>query len=431
MSQMTQKQLTDRALQCIHLARTIRDRHPDPSKIPAEDAVKMQTLLKEAMRLKDLASLTKQQDDMDSWASNPDQIPAALAAEAAAVAKAGGAEGVVAGGYSDELRKARQVELFAKAIRLDKAERAVWMQSLDAAEKANLVEDATGEVIVPHDIAGPIFKTLPHLGIFRSSGPTVRPTTSNKVDLRSLTGATAGWGKIEVTGNTATDANVVPNTPVDVVEVHDLMAMSKIGVDELADTDANLVALLQQIIGEKFSEMEDDGFAAGNGVSKPWGLAARATAASNQITQAVTASANATPTGDDLKKLQYRVPSRFRPNGAYYSSSDAAESIALLKDTTSNYLWQPSVRAGEPDTLFGKRFFTLEGLPSMGSSAAAVDPSVIFGDPAIGYLIADRQGITVQRLDERFAEIGLVAFLFKRRVGGDVMRPAAFAKYLL
>jgi HK97 family phage major capsid protein len=52
-------------------------------------------------------------------------------------------------------------------------------------------------------------------------------------------------------------------------------------------------------------------------------------------------------------------------------------------------------------------------------------------DPALGYLIADRQRITVQRLDERYAELGLVAFLFRMRVGGDVLRPAAFAKYLL
>jgi HK97 family phage major capsid protein len=67
----------------------------------------------------------------------------------------------------------------------------------------------------------------------------------------------------------------------------------------------------------------------------------------------------------------------------------------------------------------------------MTATTTAVDPSVMFGDPAIGYLVADRQRITVQRLDERFAELGLVAFIFKLRVGGDVMRPAAFAKYLL
>ena len=59
------------------------------------------------------------------------------------------------------------------------------------------------------------------------------------------------------------------------------------------------------------------------------------------------------------------------------------------------------------------------------------NPFVLFGDIRSGYLIADRQRITVQRLDERYADQGLVGFLFRERVGGDVIRPAAFAKYLL
>ena len=422
-TQTRQKELVDKAMQCLVLARTINDRYPDITKIPGEHAKKVQDLLSEAKRLKGLADLAKQQDDMESWAADPDQVPAALAAEGAAASKVGD------GAQFSEIAKRREQELFAKAMRSGiKGQQ--WVDGLDVAEKAALIEDATGEIIVPHDIAGPIFKTLPHLGVFRGANPTVRPTTSNKVDLRSLTGATAGWGQLELTGTTV-DANVVPNTPVDVVQVHDLTAMSRIGVDELMDTDTNLIALIQDIVGQKTAEMEDDAFAAGNGVSKPWGLAARATSAANQITQAVTAAASGTPTGDGLKSLQYRVPSRFRGGGAYFASGDAAEAISLLKDGTSNYLWQPSAQAGQPDVLFGKPFYTLEGLPSMTATTGIVEPSVIFGDPSLGYLIADRQKITVQRLDERYAELGLVAFLFRMRVGGDVMRPAAFAKYLL
>jgi HK97 family phage major capsid protein len=418
-----QKDLVDKSLQCITLARTIQDRYPDMTKIPADHARKMTELLSEAKRLKGLADIAREQDEMESWAVTPDQASSVLSAEKAVAEKVDG--GIV----FSEASKRREMELFAKALRTQRGEFSHWVNTLDIAEKAAIVEDATGEVLVPHDIAGPIFKTLPHLGVFRSAGPTIRPTTSNKVDLRSLTGATAGWGQLELTATTV-DANVVPSTPVDVIQVHDLTAMSRIGVDELADTDANLIALIQDIVGQKAAEMEDDAFAAGNGVSKPWGLAARATSAANQITQAVT-GANTAPTGDGLKALQYRVSSRYRPNGAYFASNDASEAITLLKDANSNYLWQPSIRAGEPDTLFGKRFYTLEGLPSMGASAAAVDPSVIYGDPSLGYMVADRQRITVQRLDERYAELGLVAFLFRMRVGGDVMRPAAFAKYLL
>ena len=420
MSQEAQKALTDKALQCIHLARTIRDRYQDIAKMSAEDVARIKTLQTEATRLRGLAEREKAQDDLESWTGTADGTDPVTNGER------------VAAGTSVELDSDRfktandhlAVERFAKALRGGKE----YLRTLDPVEKANIVEDSTGEILVPHDVAGPIFKTLPRLGIFRAAGPTLRPTTSNKVDLRSLTAATAGWGKIEVLGAAPPDPMGGPAGP-DVIEVHDLMGLSKIGVDELADTDANLVALIQDIVGQIFAETEDNAFAAGNGVSKPWGLAARAT--SGLITQAVTAAANGVVTGDDLKKLQYRVPSRFRTNGAYFAGADSAEAISLLKDSTSNYLWQPSVRAGEPDTLFGKRFYTFEGLPSMTATTTTTDPAVIFGDPQLGYMIADRQRITVQRLDERYAELGLVGFLFKARVGGDVMRPAAFAKYLV
>jgi HK97 family phage major capsid protein len=427
-SETTVKDLMAKAMQCIHLARTISDRYPDPVNMPADDVAKVRLLIQKAQEIRDRAEVIKAQDSMEAWSMAPDQVPAALSTEAAVRADKMGNDGPQ---FADA-RKARNVELFAKALRHGWKNQP-WFNDLDQVEKAALIEDATGEVIVPHDIAGPIFKTLPRLSVFRGAGPTIRPTSGNKVDLRSMTGVTAGWGKIEVNAGLggAQSADIVPSTPVDVVEVHDLLAMSRIGVDELADTDVNLVTLFQNIIGQEFAQVEDDAYAAGNGVSKPWGLAARATAAANTITQAVTAGTASTPTGDNLKSLQYRVAARFRINGSYFASADAAESIALLKDTTSNYLWQPSIRAGEPDTLFGKAFYTLEGLPSMAATTAITEPSVIFGDPSAGYLLADRQTITMQRLDERFAELGLVAFIFKMRVGGDVMRPAAFAKYLL
>jgi HK97 family phage major capsid protein len=178
--------------------------------------------------------------------------------------------------------------------------------------------------------------------------------------------------------------------------------------------------------------MEDDAFANGNGTSRPFGIATRATVGGAiPAAQGVTAATPSTILPDDLKKMQYVILSRFANVGAYLASDDATQAIALLKDSTSNYLWQPSNQAGQPDRLFGRAFYRVSGLPSMAAAAGASDPAVLFGDIRSGYLIADRQRITVQRLDERYADQGLVGFLFRERVGGDVIRPAAFAKYLL
>ena len=41
-------------------------------------------------------------------------------------------------------------------------------------------------------------------------------------------------------------------------------------------------------------------------------------------------------------------------------------------------------------------------------------------------MIVDRAGIGIQRLDELYAEAGLVGFKVHKRVGGGVYRPAAF-----
>ncbi len=422
MDEQRYKNLMDRAMQCIHRAREINDRYPDnPVGITADEAQQRKSLLQEATRLRDLAETEKQQGELETWAQSPDSTHPALAAAAA-----NGSKAAVHGDGAEfsEANKRLHIQQFAKALR-------GGAQSLNMEEKAAIIENATGQIIVPHDLAGPIFLQLPRLGVLRDLA-VIRPTTSNLVDVRALTGVTAGWGQIEIAGTAGlTDAGISATGP-NTVTVQDLVALVQIGVDELLDTDANLVSLVQDIVGQKFAEMEDDAFAAGSGTSRPFGICTRATVGGLiPAAQGVTAATPSTILPDDLKKMQYVILSRFANVGAYLASDDATQAIALLKDTTSNYLWQPSNQAGQPDRLFGRGFYRVSGMTSMAAGAGASDPAVLFGDIRSGYLVADRQRITVQRLDERYADQGLVGFLFKERVGGDVIRPAAFAKYLL
>jgi HK97 family phage major capsid protein len=411
--------LTDKALNCIALARAIKDRYADPTLMPAEELANMKALNKEAFRLRELATAEREHADLESWGSEPDGTSPALATKAVADVAQAKANG---GGPVGEASHRINTERFAKALRSG-------VGALTMEEKAAIVENATGQIIVPHDLAGPIFLTLPRLGVLRDLA-LVRPTTSNLVDVRALTNATAGWGQLELGATPPTDAAVAATGP-NTVTVQDLVALVQIGVDELMDTDANLVSLVQEIVGAKFAEMEDDAFAAGNGTSKPFGLATRATiGGAIPAAQGVTAAASAV-NPDQLKQMQYLITARFANQGVYLASDDATQAIALLKDSTSNYLWQPSNQAGQPDVLFGRPFYRLSGLPSMAATTTFVDPAVLFGDVRSGYMVADRQRITVQRLDERYADQGLVGFLFRQRVGGDMIRPAAFAKYLL
>jgi HK97 family phage major capsid protein len=422
---MSYQDTLDKALQCIHLARAINDRYEDQTKMPAAEVQQRKSLLAEAMRLREIADTEKAQSTLEDWASAPDSDQTVLAG----AAQKARAEAMISGG-AEQFAAANKVQMermFAKALRTPREHLG---NKLTLEEKAAIIEDSTGQIIVPHDLAGPIFATLPRAGVLRPLALKL-PTTSNLVDVRYLTQATAAWGKIELgTNATQYDAAIAASGPT-TLTVQNLNALVQIGVDELADTDANLVSRVQEVLGAQFAQAEDDAFANGTGTSQPFGIARRATVGGAiPAAQGVTAAASAV-LPDNLKSMPFLITARFAANGVFLASDDATQAISLLKDSTSNYLWQPSNVAGQPATLFGYPFYRVSGLPLMTATTFFTEPSVMFGDVNSGYAIADRQQITVQRLDERYADVGLVGFLFRARVGGDVIRPAAFSKYLL
>jgi HK97 family phage major capsid protein len=106
--------------------------------------------------------------------------------------------------------------------------------------------------------------------------------------------------------------------------------------------------------------------------------------------------------------------------------------MRLLKDSEGRYLWsQGSVFGGvnerQPDTFNGYPVVQSMAMDQFPSAASTKFP-VIFGDFKAGYLVLDRLGMTVQRLNGIYAEAGLVGFKVHRRVGGGVIRGEAIAR---
>ena len=85
--------------------------------------------------------------------------------------------------------------------------------------------------------------------------------------------------------------------------------------------------------------------------------------------------------------------------------------IRKLKDNNGQFLWQPSLVAGEPDQIAG---YTVR------TSTYAPENAIAFGDYSY-YWIADRQGRSFKRLNELFATTGQVGFLTSERVDGKLI----------
>lgn len=297
-----------------------------------------------------------------------------------------------------------------------------WMREGRAGlsrEERALVEDTTGLYMVPEDLEAEIYRSLPKINPIRNLA-LVRPTGRDKIAKRSMTELTVGWGKLE-TGAVITESTPTPSK--DNIYVEDLYGLTKIGEDELQDTDANLEAIIRDSFARAIAEEECKQFVVGTGhtYGKPDGVTLDATVIATYI-DLDTAD---TLVPDDLLDIEYELPAQYL-NDASFLMHRKAELMARKVKATANYLWQPSLQIGIPRTFDGYSLYNQSDMVYPASTNVDRSIVAVFGNWRAGYTILDRAGITIQRLDELYAEAGLVGFKVHFRVGGGVVRPDAF-----
>lgn len=395
-----------KAANLVSQARGILDEYKGKDEIPADRMEAVDRLLNEAQELRKRVEAAAEAEarlkGLEDWLSEP-QYKSPRAAMSEPVSEPGAVD-----------TKAIRAQAFSKYL-------ARGMDALTVEEKAALVEDSSGQVLVPEDFQGVIFRELPRLAVIRNLA-TVVPTSRDSIRLAALGMVSFKWQKLETTiGQERQDSTPEPDDQI--IQVHDLTGIAKIGEDLLMDAGTNLEALLSDLLAREAAETEDDAFANGTGDAngQPQGILG-----DTRITQTVTAATLGEVSTDDLINLQYAVPSQFRRNGVYVASSAVEAVVATLKDQTGRYLWQPSLAADRPATFAGRPWYTQDGLPGFGDGTTPAR-TMFFGDVRQGYVILDRMRMSVKRLEELYAEDGLIGFRVVHRVGGAVIRPKAFA----
>ena len=101
-------------------------------------------------------------------------------------------------------------------------------------------------------------------------------------------------------------------------------------------------------------------------------------------------------------------------------NEQTVKALRKIKDNTGNFIWQPSVSAGLPDTILNRPYVTSVYAPTIAAGAKAI----AFGDYSY-YWVADRQGRSFKRLNELFAMTGQVGFLASQRLDGKLILPEA------
>jgi HK97 family phage major capsid protein len=124
----------------------------------------------------------------------------------------------------------------------------------------------------------------------------------------------------------------------------------------------------------------------------------------------------ATFEADDLFDVLYKVNATYRANAVWVMNSATARLIRGFKDSQNQYLWAPTLAAGQPDSLLGYRVVIWEQMDNVGANAHPV----AFGDFSRGYLLVDRVGLRIT-VDANITQPGRIKYFIRRREGGIVL----------
>ncbi len=294
--------------------------------------------------------------------------------------------------------------------------------ALNPDERKQLVEDATGQFLIEPELDTELVLALPKLTVMRNLA-TIRPVTKDRLKIKSMGAVQVGWGKLE-TGSDITESSPVPGTPT-FQYVEDLLALAKIGEDELEDSDFNLEPILADLFSTALAEAEDLAFfrGAGHDSEQPAGVCLDATL----IADTVTSTTAGAVTVEKFLEMIYTCPTQYRRSGQFVVHSTTELLLRQLRAKTGEavyegaFLWQPSVQAGKPNMFLGYGIHTQDDMKEISDTAQVF---AIFGDFKKGYRIIDRTGMSIQRITELYSEEGLIGFKIKKRVSGAPTRAA-------
>ena len=271
--------------------------------------------------------------------------------------------------------------------------------------------DSEGGYLVPDEFERTLVEALEEENVFRTLAHVIKTSSGDRKIPVVATKGSASWIDEEGVYQDSDDAFSQVS-----IGAYKLGTMIKVSEELLADSVFDLEAYISKEFARRIGAREEESFFTGDGMGKPLGILA----AKDGAEVGVTAASATAITADEVIDLFYSLKAPYRKNAVWVLNDATVKQIRKLKDSTDQYLWQPSLVAGTPDTILGRPVKTSAFMPI----AAAGAKTIAFGDFKY-YWIADRQGRTFKKLSELYAANGQVGFMGTQRVDGKLVLPEA------
>lgn len=295
----------------------------------------------------------------------------------------------------------------------DEYKQAFWnaIRGREISNALKIGSDPDGGYLVPDEFERTLIEALEEQNIFRQLATVIRTASGERQIPVAATKGTASWVEEEA---------LIPESNDTFGQItlgaYKLATMIKISTELLNDSAFNMESYIAKEFARRIGVKEEEAFFVGDGSKKPTGILA----ATGGAPVAKTTASATTITFDEVLDLFYALKTPYRTKASFVTNDSTMKMLRKLKDSTGQYLWQPSVKDGTPDMIVGRPIHTSGFVPAVAEGAKAL----MFGDYSY-YWIADRQSRTFQRLNELFATTGQVGFIATQRVDGKLILPEA------
>ena len=290
----------------------------------------------------------------------------------------------------------------------DEYKRAFWngmrnKMSYEVQNALSIGTDSEGGYLVPDEYERKLVQALEDEVFFRSLANVIKTSSGDrKIPIVTSKGE-AAW--IDEGGQFPESDDSFGQTSIG---AYKLATMIKVSDELLNDSVFNIENYISKEFARRIGTKEEEAFFVGDGKGKPEGLFGSADLGVTAATVNITF--------DDVMDLFYSLRAPYRKKATWLLNDSTVKAIRKLKDGNGNYIWQPSVRDGEPDRILNRPYRTSIYVPEL----AAGNRVMAFGDYSY-YWIADRQGRSFKRLNELYATTGQVGFLACERVDGKLI----------
>lgn len=282
------------------------------------------------------------------------------------------------------------------------------------------VTGAGGGFLIPEGFRAELMRAMEAFGGVRTNARVITTDSGNTIDIPTVDD-TSNTGRL-LAINTAVTTTDITFGQVQLEAFKYSSDLVLVPVELMEDAAFDMDGMVTSILAERLGRITETHYTVGTGTAQPNGVVTASTLGKQGI-----AGQTTTVTADDLVDLFHSVDPAYRSGAAFMMADLTIAAIRKLKTGVTGdetYLWQPGLRAGQPDTLLGRPVIVNQNVPQMAANAL----SILFGNFS-NFWVRDVRGIRFVRLDERYADVDQVGFVVFLRSDSDLVGPVGTIKH--